>query len=601
MASGTKLSRALQFLADLTVAGWVSAFDALACFAPRARSSPTLLAKSYEAMQERLRTSLEEIEQKKRQLQESEEEVRRSRDFLQAVIDSLDDDLMVLDQWYHITQANRSLSHKHPREEVIGRCCYEVTHGSSSRCKPPLCKCPLVQVWETGIPARVVHIHPGGQDGLTRDKYVEVSASPLCDSSGKVIHVVEMMRDVTESKEQEKQVVDANRRLLALNAIADTVSQSLSLDSVLNSALDHALEQMNAEVGGILLIDDKTGALAYKTYRGLSDQFVAETARLGAAAGVVGSVAQSGEILFRNDLSKEINRTLVIGEEGLKAFIAVPLKSKDKTVGFLTIASRQPRPFSDQEVQLLTALGHQLGVAIENAQLYQELQTKEHLRANILRKVITAQEDERRRVARELHDVTSQALATLAMRLEVVMATPTLSANSLENRLAELKPLLDQTSKDVHRLIYDLRPSLLDDLGLPAAIRSCAHNALDPAGIVAHVEIVGQERRLPSATEIAAFRIVQEAITNIARHSHAESAYISLEFKNKGFCVQIEDDGIGFDLAHVFGQRSAPTSIGLLGMKERAELIGGSLDIHTGPKSGTRIIVKIPDEMSADD
>jgi len=585
---------------DLMVAGRVRALGSLAHFVPSARPSPSLMAMSYEVMQERLRTSLREIARKERQLEESEEEVRRSRDFLQAVIDSLDDDMMVLDEWYHVTQANRSLQLKHQREQVLGRCCYEVTHGAKGPCQPPLCKCPISQVWRTGIPARVIHVHRGA-DG--RETYVEVSASPVCDTDGRVLHVVEMMRDVTEGKMQEKQLADVNRRLLALNAIAATVSQSLSLDFVLHSALDQALEQVGARLGAILLFDVKAHTLSCPAHRGFSDRFVERAASRGLSAPVIGAAA-GGQTVVVDDVERDLRaeKRGALSEEGLRALLAVPLKSKERTVGVLVVGSREPRPFPPEEVQLIVALGHQLGVSIENAQLYAELQSRERLRAETLRKVITAQEDERRRVARELHDVTSQALATLVVRLQAVTTVPPSDLGELEVRLAELRPLLDDTSREVHRLIYDLRPSLLDDLGLAAAIRSCAHNALDAAGIEVHVEVVGEERRLPSTVEIATFRIVQEAITNIARHAHAESTYVSIEFGRRRLRVQVEDDGRGFEPSALPQEVGDGAGIGLLGMQERADLLGGRLELQSRPGEGTRVLLELPlEEVAADD
>jgi signal transduction histidine kinase len=287
-----------------------------------------------------------------------------------------------------------------------------------------------------------------------------------------------------------------------------------------------------------------------------------------------------------------------VAEEGIKAFVGVPLKSKEKVVGVLTIARAQT--FSEQEVQLLTALGHQLGIAIENGRLYQELQLKEEMRTELLRQIISAQEDERRRVARELHDVTSQALATLAVRLETLTAPRGTNFKNAETQLEEIKSLLARTSKEVHELIYNLRPSLLDDLGLPAALRSCARNTFEGSGVEVHVEVAGQEKRLPPQVEIAVFRIVQEAIANIARHSRAESAYISLEFKDESIVIQVEDDGIGFDLTQVSTSGSGKECVGLLGMKERAELLGGTLTIDTKPGRGTRVAMEIPIDWGQD-
>jgi len=585
------------------VAGRLGTLGVLSRFRADLRASPALTAMRYEAMQERLRTSLREIARKDLQLAESEGEVRRSRDFLQAIIDSLDDDMMVLDQWYHVTQANRSLTLKHKGRQVVGRCCYEVTHGTTAPCQPPQCKCPMSQVWRTGLPARVVHVHrPSAGDD--RETYFEVSATPICDARGNVIHVVEMIRDVTAGKRQEKQIADVNRRLLALNAVAATVSQSLSLDYVLHSALEHALDLVGAQNGAILLLDEKGESLSCTAHRGLSERFVRAIVRDGPASPIIGVAASDGETVVIDDATQvpHIGGSQSLQAEGLRSLLAVPLKSKERTVGVLAVANREPHPFPGEEVQLLIALGHQLGISIENARLYEELQSKERLRADILRKVITAQEDERRRVARELHDVTSQALATLLIRLEAIAAATVREPDGLERRLQELKPLLDQTSKEVHRLIYDLRPSLLDDLGLAAAIRSCAHNVLYPTGVEVHVEVVGEERRLPSSTEIATFRIVQEAITNIARHARADSTFISLEFLRHRVRVQVEDDGVGFVPAKALPMDGEGSGIGLLGMQERAELLGGSLELRSRPGDGTRIVVEIPaEEATADD
>ncbi|HEY82663.1 MAG TPA: GAF domain-containing protein [Dehalococcoidia bacterium] len=515
---------------------------------------------------------------------------------MQTIIDSLDEDLMVLDERWRIIQANRSLCLKHPDQEVVGRYCYEVTHQMSHPCHSPSCTCPVRKVWQTGTPVRVVHVHRTAKGGFRQERYVEVSASPVYDTDGKITQVVELIRDVTESKELEKRILEANRHLLALNAVASTVSQSMSLDIVLNSALDKVLDLVDAEVGGILLLDENSQTLSYQVHRGLSEQFVQGVSGLALGEGIAGQVAQRGETLVVDDISREPRITRpVVAEEGLKALVSVPLKSKERVVGVLNVASRKVRSFSQQEVQLLTALGHQLGIAIENAQLYRELQLKEQIRTELLRQLISAQEDERRRVARELHDVTSQALATLAVRLEALTTQSRLKAKDIANQLEGIKSLLASTSKEVHRLIYDLRPSLLDDLGLPAALRSCAHNALDAAGVEVHLEVIGQERRLPPQVEIALFRIAQEAITNIACHARAESAYLSLEFNDESIGLQIEDDGVGFDPSHVFSSPAGTSKgVGLLGMKERAELLGGTFTIDTRPGGGTRVAVEIP-------
>jgi len=549
----------------------------------------SLLVSTYELMRERLRDSLKEMEEKTRQLEVTGEQLRHSRDFLQSIIDSLDEELMVLDSELRITDVNRNFQLKYKDQETIGRYCYEVMYGLDTPCRPPMRACPASHVWQTGTPLRFLQLQNGNGGSNGKGKYFEKTLTPLHDRRGNIIRVVELSRDVTESKELERKILEANRHLLAMNAIATTASQSLSLDVILNGVLDKVLELMDTEVGDILIMDDKSAATSYRTFRGLSEDSPPGIASLELAR----RVAAQGKALVDNSARNEPWDSLI-------AFISVPLKSKEKVVGVVNIGSRTPRVFSEQEVQLLTSLGHQLGIAVENAQLYQELQSKEQMREQLLRRIISAQEDERQRVARELHDVTSQALATLGVGLEVI-ATPQSDVSEREAQMDGIKSLLSATSRDVHRLIYDLRPSLLDDLGLSAAIRSYAHNSLDAAGVEVHVEVAGQEKRLPPEVEIALFRIFQEAIANIARHAHAESAYISLEFKEKSVAVEIEDDGTGFDHSHDFTAGAGGKGVGLLGMRERAELLDGTIVIDTRPGGGTRVSVEIPVKFEAVD
>lgn len=209
----------IQLLTNLSILVWISILNSvsrrartallslLGHVAPTLRTDTGLLVSTYELMRERLRDSLQEIEEKKRQLEESEKQLRISRDFLQTIIDSLDDELMVLDSRLRIIQANRRLRLTHRDGEIIGRYCYEVTHGLSHPCCPPSCICPVSKVRQTGMPVRVTHVHSTKQEGATREKYIEISTSPLRNGSGKITHVVELTRDVTESKELEKQIL----------------------------------------------------------------------------------------------------------------------------------------------------------------------------------------------------------------------------------------------------------------------------------------------------------------------------------------------------------------------------------------------------------
>ncbi len=532
------------------------------------------------------------------------QQYQSSSDYLQLVIDSLDDELMVIDRDLRITQVNAAVLKRHgsTRSKVIGQHCYEVSHGVTEPCQPPSRQCPVKKVWETGKPVRVSHIHLYDTSGESQEGYVDIIASPLRDSRGNITEVVELMRDVSDAKRLEQQIKEAHQHLLALNAIASTVSQSLDLDTILNSALDKVLELMKGDTGGILLLDEESQTLSYRVYRGLSEEFVKGIAGLKLGEGIAGKAAQLGEPIYVDDISEDsrLTRSVVI-KEGLRAFASVPLQSKNKVLGVMNISSHSTRQFTPEDIQLLNSIGNQIAVAIDNARLYNEVQRKEEIRGELLNLIISTQEEERKRIARELHDETSQALTSLAVNLEAIIAILPSDADEAKTKLRGIQSLAVNTLDEIHKVIYELRPTLLDDLGLVAAVKWHAENYLEAAGVKVHLETAGSERRLPAQIETALFRIIQEATTNIVRHADAESTSISLEFNETSIAIHIEDDGKGFDLNEVMRSRDGERGLGLLSMEERAQLLGGVLSIKSRPGFGTQIAVEIPIEQEITD
>lgn len=212
---------------------------------------------------------------------------------------------------------------------------------------------------------------------------------------------------------------------------------------------------------------------------------------------------------------------------------------------------------------------------------------REGLRRQLMEKVITTQEDERRRIARELHDSTSQNLTSLIVGLRM-METNCAQCASI-SKATDLRDVASKTLDEVHDLSMRLRPRVLDDLGLAAALERLAHEW--QARYRIPVDIVVQlNERLPGEIETALYRIVQEALTNIARHAQAESASLLIEKHGDTVRAIVEDDGIGFDVNTNQGERH----LGLLGMRERAELLGGTLIIESTPEQGTSIFIEIP-------
>ena len=217
------------------------------------------------------------------------------------------------------------------------------------------------------------------------------------------------------------------------------------------------------------------------------------------------------------------------------------------------------------------------------------LRERELARAELLRKVITAQEDERKRVARELHDETTQALAALLMRVD--QAADAVRAGKTP-ALDELRTLANRALADVHRLILDLRPSVLDDLGLASAVQWYADRALGSRGVAVRCEF-GELPALTPELETALFRICQEALSNVARHAQASHVLVELRVEGPLLCIDVEDDGVGFDHAAVARREGRP-HWGLLGIQERADLLGGQARFDSAPGTGTRVEVRIP-------
>lgn len=223
-----------------------------------------------------------------------------------------------------------------------------------------------------------------------------------------------------------------------------------------------------------------------------------------------------------------------------------------------------------------------------------DLQKSEATQRELLQKVITAQEEERRRIARELHDETTQALAALSVGLETALQAPAATPEDVQARLRPMKTLASHVLHELQRMIQDLRPSLLDDLGLVSALDWYVEARLNGNGTSVSWEITGPEQRLPTHVETTLFRIAQEAISNVAQHAGAEHLRVSLEYLDDKVVLEVEDDGCGFDTDEASFRPPGAGGYGLLGIRERVNLLHGRLAVESEPSGGTRIWVEIP-------
>lgn len=393
--------------------------------------------------------------------------------------------------------------------------------------------------------------------------------------------------------------------VLVLSRISAALSGLWDLDAILGVGLDSALDIMNGTIGEILLIDEQTQTLSHRVYRGYSQEFV-EKIRLGLGEGITGSVAQSGKAILLEDISSDprVAHREMVSAEGLKAFICVPLRAKDEVLGVLNVASHMPRSFTTNDMQLLYAIGDQLGIAIEHARLYERLRAARERYRRLARQTLAAEEEERRRLARELHDETSQALSGLALQLQALVDIAVKSGSQDQEFIGKLKKvqsLVVQVHSEISRLISNLRPALLDTLGLIPAIRRYAETRLNPLGIDVSVETRGKEKRLPSEVESVLFRWVQGAIGNIAQHSKAGNASLVLEYREDELYLRVKDDGQGFDVSKITNIEESGRGRGVFSMKERVGFLGGVCSIESQPGKGTTVWARVPINWDGED
>ena len=527
-----------------------------------------------------------------------------------------------------------------------------------------------------------------------------------------------------ESTQQELQahvlvVKENEKRLAALHQISSTVSQSLELNQVLSSAIDSVVDVMQVDVGLIFLLDEKTGELTLAAHRGVSAEFARDVDRIKLGEGFNGRVAESGEPLFVEDAAQDprLTRTTVSKHE-IRSEIIVPLRSKEKVSGTLCVAMHSYRWFQPEEVELLTAIGNQIGVTVENANLYQQQQaiaqqlrlseeryrglfenaseailvcsttgriisvnkageqltgyTQEELRATtiyelfsgeslekvsqlfsesvtvgeteelqLIRKngteafirlkvsplfrgnqliglqtialdvteerqlrqnmeyyitqITRAQEEERLRISRELHDDTAQVLAGLSRGLDSFLSKEKKLPRSAVENLEKLHEMADAALEGVRRFSQDLRPSILDDLGLMPALEWLINELEKNYGLATKVTVTGTQYRLSIEKELTVFRIAQEALNNVGRHSRASAVEMTVDFGDDALTLVISDNGQGFNLPLRTSDLVLSGKLGIMGMRERVRLIGGTLILQSEEGSGTTVTLRMPE------
>jgi len=386
------------------------------------------------------------------------------------------------------------------------------------------------------------------------------------------------------------------RELEILKSIFQIISSANSLAETLEMVLEFVLTMIDSAVGWVCLHDQDESCYSFVGYKGLcfSNSSGASPCLVSC---VCDRVRKTKEVVIINKLTKGCPLLLIKNEnepeELLVGHVSVPLVAKSRLVGQLNIAFNDPQTIHQGDIYLLQTVAPHLAVLIENARLWEELQNKEIRLKKLLNSVVNAQEEERQRISRELHDEMGQNLTSLLIGLRILENSE--NCTEKENIIGGMARTVTGMISAIHDLALELRPASLDDLGLIPALIQFFSECPDRIGIDVDHQIVGESsRHLSHEAEITVYRILQESLTNVARHAKASKANVILNLGGKSFIVIIEDNGIGFDPKTVNRDHTKVKHIGLYGMEERAALVGGTFIIESNVGSGTSIFVEIP-------
>lgn len=456
------------------------------------------------------------------------------------------------------------------------------------------------------IEARAQHM-----DGSWRT--MQATFSNLLDDPG-VQGIVVVARDVTEQRLAEEARVLAleNERiaraaaentldqLLNLQSVADLLSSALSAERVAAIVVDHGVRAVGAVSGSVGLLDQASQHVELIGYRG-NTRYLREWQRFPITSPVpLADAIRSAEPIWIESLAEWRRRypdVVATRPRGYRATAAVPVIVNGRVTGGFSVTFSHDHPFGETERLFMHLLARQCGQALERACLYQEAAERERRLADLVRRLLASQEEERRRLAYELHDGIAQVATATHQHLQVLASR--FPPEQLERReeLQRGLELAQRTVREARDLIRGLRPTVLDDFGLARAVLAETETLASDGWPVTLDERLGGAR-LSTQVETTLYRVLQEALTNIRKHAGAARVHVSLHRRGQYVRLMVRDSGRGFSLSP--DGRSAVLRngyvghIGLEGMRERVSLLGGQFSIRSQPRHGTTIEARVP-------
>ncbi len=522
----------------------------------------------------------------------AEEEVKAREKEWHDTFDAISEFVSVHDKDFRILRANRALANlfgKAP-QELVGKHCYELFHRSDR----PWPNCPHAKAMD--LRSAVTEEVEDPEIGCP----LMVSVSPIMDRNNQVVAGVHIAKDISELKRAEEELERRNLELQilskaehrqrqlseALVEAALILNKSLKLDEVLVLILGQIKEVIPYRLANIALLEGESfydachqGDLEWPA---LNSHFLLESFPL------INKIHQSGKPILISDTDQEPNWVIAEDAEVIHSFLSAPLLIEEKAIGFVNLFSDQPGFFTQEMSNRLVAFAAHAAVAIQNAWLFEQVRASSERLQSLSRRLVEIQENERLYIARELHDEAGQMLTSLMLDL-VTLETQANQPEAVLKKVVEMEEMLNAVSENLHNVAMALRPASLDHLGLVPALRQYVESVGERYKLRASFTAGNFQERLPGNMETELYRIVQEALTNVARHAHASQVDVILTMRNHKLVVMVEDDGNGFDPEQV----PDTGHLGLFGMRERAEMIGGQLVIESKPGKGTTVMVEV--------
>ncbi len=415
-----------------------------------------------------------------------------------------------------------------------------------------------------------------------------------------------------------------NQELAVLNRLAMAANQSLDLDKTIATALEQTMETLGAAAGMVFLQGNGRPGLRLEAHRGISVEMAEKESRLAPGHCLCGQAVQTRQVLFASEVDKDVRCTsnLCICE-GFRSVACAPLEVKGDLVGLLQLASPRVGHFVESQRDFVGAMARQIGVSIENARLYDTVQTfnieleqkvnqrtrelesarwalaeKARQLQRLLSESYRLQEDTRARIAHDMHDGVTQMIIGALYETQAARQALVDDPDRAAENLTRAQHLLTEVEVEIRRVIYDLHPPVLDAMGLVVALKRFAANYTATFGIDCPVQVAGHPKRLPKEIEAAIYRILQAALHNVATHAQARRATVSFDFGTAWMQVAVEDDGVGFDPESVINLPGE--HLGLIGMKERAAGLGATLTVNSAAGQGTRVELRLPSPAYVD-